>query len=170
VAAAVVVGAIAVGGWQLASHKGPPSGSTPPTTTPTTNPTRSTTAPGRRSTGTTSTTTTTVPTPTTLQPTSTTATLVTYLAPAGSYTVTFKATTGECWLGAQSQVNTTAYLKMWTLMPGETASYSASGPLVVKIGAPKAISVEVDGRPLTLPASNIDAYDISFVSGSTTSA
>lgn len=162
-AAAVVVGAIAVGGWQLASRSGPPSAS-PPTAT--------TIAPSTghsHGTGHTAPTTAPAATPTTLQPTSTSAALVTYTAPSGSYTISLTATSGTCWLGAQQQVNTTAYLAMWTLAPGQTATYHASGAVVIKIGAPKYVTIEVNGRRVDLPPGNIQAYDIRFATGAGTS-
>jgi hypothetical protein len=169
-AAAVVVGAIAVGGWQLVSHRNVPPVAPPPVSTTTSLPSK----PVSGGTATSTTTTTTIApvatTPSTLRPLSSSTTLATYEAPAGTYTVTFKATTGECWLGAQRAVDTTAYLQMWSLGPGETASYTASGPLVVKIGAPKYVKVEVDGIPVVLPPGNVQAFDISFVASSGTPA
>jgi hypothetical protein len=163
-AAAVVVGAIVVGGVELASHKSPTpvvQSSGPSTTVPTSGRAPAAGHPKARSTPAT--------TPTTFRPTSTSSTLVTYQAPAGSYTVSFTATAGECWLGAQQQANSSAYLQMWTLTPGQTATYKASGPLVVKIGAPKYVTIKVNGKPVVLPPGNVQAYDISFTTGAGTS-
>ncbi|MCU1491425.1 MAG: hypothetical protein JWM85_2830 [Acidimicrobiaceae bacterium] len=163
-AAAVVLGAIVVGGVELASHKSPTpvvQSSGPSTTVPTSGRAPAAGHPKARSTPAT--------TPTTFRPTSTSSTLVTYQAPAGSYTVSFTATAGECWLGAQQQANSSAYLQMWTLTPGQTATYKASGPLVVKIGAPKYVTIKVNGKPVVLPPGNVQAYDISFTTGAGTS-
>ena len=95
---------------------------------------------------------------------------MTYAAPVGPYTVTFAAVGGTCWLGAQQQVATTAYLQMWTLSSGQQASYHANGPLVVKIGAPHYVKMAVDGIPVVLPPGNVQPYDVSFTAGSGTPA
>jgi hypothetical protein len=168
-AAAVALGAVAVGGWQLASHKATPGHATAPTTPPS----RSTAPPERTRPATHHathrTTSTSTPPPNMLRPTSTSPSLVTYAAPAGSYTLTFSATTGACWLGAQAQVNTSAYLQMWTLQPGQSATYTASGPLVVKIGAPHYVTIRLDGKPVVLP-DYATPYDVSFSSSASASA
>lgn len=83
--------------------------------------------------------------------------------------MTFTATSGACWLGAQDSPTSSSYLQEWTLAPGQTVTYQATGPLAVKIGAPKYVTIKVDGRVVALPAGNIDAYDISFVSSTGTS-
>ncbi|HUY30410.1 MAG TPA: RodZ domain-containing protein [Acidimicrobiales bacterium] len=167
-AAAVALVALGVGGWQLESHSGPPVASSPP------QPTTPTTAPARASGVATPGTTTPPPVhrarPAALRPTSTSATLVTYVAPSGPYTVTFTAVGGTCWLGAQQQVASSSYLQMWTLTSGQRASYQANGPLVVKIGAPRYVTIAVDGEPVVLPPGNVQPYDISFTTGSGTPA
>lgn len=166
-AAAVAVVAVGVGGWQIESHNSPPAAAPPQVTTTTTVPARVATpaATGPRARATT-------PAGRTseLRPTSTSSTLVTYAAPAGPYTITFAAVGGTCWLGAQQQVATSAYLQMWTLSSGERASYHADGPLVVKIGAPRYVTISVDGVPVVLPPGNVQPYDVSFTAGSGTPA
>ncbi len=162
-AAAVALAAVAVGGWELASHNAPSvSGTAPTTTTPP--------APSHTSLPRSSGHARTPATQTTIEPTSSSVSLVTYQAPAGRYTLTFRATGGECWLGAQSQAATTSWLKMWLLTPGEQASYSWSGPLVVRIGAPRYVSISVNGTPLVLPPGNVRPYDVSLTTGTGTSA
>ncbi len=162
-AAAVAMAALAVGGWELTSHRAPSAPGTAPTTTAPTAPS-STSAP--RSSGHART----PATQTTIEPTSSSISLVTYQAPPGRYTITFRASGGECWLGAQSQAATTSWLKMWLLTPGEQASYSWSGPLVVRIGAPRYLSITVNGTPLVLLPGNVRPYDISLTTGTGTSA
>jgi hypothetical protein len=164
-AAAVAIGALAIGGYQLATHK---SGATASPSSPThlaaapqrarhhrTAPRRTPVAPPAA--------------PATLQPSSTSAGVVTYQLHAPAYTVSFSAASGACWLGAQQLVGG-PYVKMWTLAPGEQASYAATGPLVVKIGAPRYITIAVDGTPLALPAGRDQPYDVSLVPGSTATA
>lgn len=107
-------------------------------------------------------------TPTTLQPTSSSATVVAYAVPVGAYTVTFKTSSGACWLGAQAQPNG-PWLKMWSLNPGQSARYAASGPLVIRLGAPQYVSIEVNGVPVQLPAGKVNPYDISFTPSASTS-
>ncbi|MHB1974928.1 MAG: RodZ domain-containing protein, partial [Acidimicrobiales bacterium] len=164
-AAAVAIGALAVGSYQLASHK---SGT--PASTSTTSPARGaqTTTTRRRATHPRPSTAPTVA-PSTLQPTSTSASVVTYQVPATTYTVSFAAASGACWLGAQQQASG-PYVRMWTLAPGAQASYAASGPLVVKIGAPRYVSISVNGTPLVLPAGRDQPYDVSLVPGTSTAA
>ncbi len=164
-AAAVAIGALAVGSYQLASHK---SGTA--TSTSITSPARGaqTTTTRRRATHPRPSTAPTVA-PSTLQPTSTSASVVTYQVPATTYTVSFAAASGACWLGAQQQASG-PYVRMWTLAPGAQASYAASGPLVVKIGAPRYVSISVNGTPLVLPAGRDQPYDVSLVPGTSTAA
>ena len=164
-AAAVAVGALAVGSYQLASHK-----SGPGTSTSTTSPARGAQAntASRRATRPRPSTAPTVA-PSTLQPTSTSASVVTYQVPATTYTVSFAAASGACWLGAQQQASG-PYVRMWTLAPGAQATYAASGPLVVKIGAPRYVSISVNGTPLVLPAGRDQPYDVSLVPGTSTAA
>ncbi len=122
-----------------------------------------TTPPGRQeSGGATETTTTTTPsttvTPKVLHPISRTNLLVTYLVPKPTYTLVFSAT-APCWLGAQRRTNGT-YLWMDTLAAGKTTSYSASGPRLIRLGAPRAISITLNGIPVALPKGNVESYII----------
>ncbi|HVC26482.1 MAG TPA: hypothetical protein VND23_12065 [Acidimicrobiales bacterium] len=167
-AAAVALVALGVGGWQLESHSSPPVALAPqqPATATTVAPAASraghagaTTLPPARP-----------QRPAAFRPMSTSASLVTYAAPSGPYTITFRATGGTCWLGAQQQVVSNTYLQMWTLASGESASYRASGALVVKIGAPRYVSISVAGEPVVLPPGNVQPYDISFTTGTGTPA
>jgi hypothetical protein len=105
------------------------------------------------------TTTTTTATPKVLDPIATTNFLVTYVVPKSTYTLVFSAT-AACWLGAQRRTNGT-YLWMDTLEAGKQTSYTASGPRLIRIGAPRAISsVTLDGIPVALPAGNVLSYVI----------
>ncbi len=187
-AAAVAIGAIGAGGWQLAHqsspvHAGAPAASTSGGHTATTSSTGGSATKGstpaggtghagggtRGSGGTPPASTPPASTPPAggssgaLQPTSTvTGSVVAYAAPAGSYTITFAVTgTSNCWLGAQGQLGG-PYLWMQTVPPGGTASYTASGPVVIRLGAPPVVSVHVNGRLVALPAGKTQPYDLSF--------
>jgi len=165
-AAAVALSALGVGVWQLAgSREHTPSAVTSTSTTPTSVPARSA---GAGASGGSSTPKQQGHTPTTLQPTSSSATIVAYAAPAGTYTVTFKTSTGACWLGAQAQPNG-PWLKMWSLNPGQSAQYTANGPLILRLGAPQYVSIQVNGVPVQLPAGKVNPYDISFTPSASTS-
>ena len=101
-----------------------------------------------------------------LQPTSTTSSLVVYQAPASHYTITFSVTgSSDCWLGAQASPGG-QYLWMQTVPAGGTASYTANGPVVIRLGAPPVVSVEVNGIKVALPPGNVQPYDISFTPSS----
>jgi hypothetical protein len=107
---------------------------------------------------------TTVPAPTTLpktlQPVSATSTDVSFAAPAGSYTVTFTDTTGTCWLGI-AQTSGGVYVWQDTLTGGQSTTYKASGPIVIRVGAPPYVKVTVNGIPAQLPGYS-QPYDVSF--------
>lgn len=97
-----------------------------------------------------------------LQPTSSSASVVDYAAPASSYTISFSVSgSSPCWLGAQAQPGG-PYLWMQTVPAGGTASYTASGPVVIRLGAPPSVTVTVNGRQVALPSGNVQPYDISF--------
>jgi hypothetical protein len=93
-----------------------------------------------------------------LHPIATTKLLVTYVVPKSAYTLVFSAT-AACWLGAQRRANG-IYLWMDTLEAGKSTSYSASGPRLIRLGAPRAVSITLDGIPVALPAGNIASYVI----------
>ena len=103
-------------------------------------------------------TTTTTTTPTVLNPISTTNLLVTYVVPKSTYTLVFSAT-AACWLGAQRRANG-QYLWMDTIQAGQSTSYSASGPRLIRLGAPRAVSITFDGIPVALPSGNVQSYAI----------
>lgn len=167
-AAAVVVGALAVGGYELASSRSPSSPSQGSASA------ASTTSPAPRSGGAAaqhrahaSTTTTTAPAPSThahksgLQPTSVSAAVVSYTVPSSSYTVTVTASTaGACWVGVQPSANAASYLWMDTLAPGATASYKATGTVAVRVGNPGVLSLQVNGQKVNLPPGRSQVYDV----------
>jgi hypothetical protein len=102
--------------------------------------------------------TTTTAAPTVLDPASVTRKLVVYDVASATYTVRFEAT-APCWLGSQSTVGG-PYLWMDTLEAGQTTTYGATGTRVIRLGAPKALSVSVNGIPVALPPGNIQPYDL----------
>jgi hypothetical protein len=179
-AAVVAIGALGAGGWQLAADaggRGHPSaasrtsrGSRPALTPPSSTSASSASARGASgSTG--SSTPTTAPqaagrsggvTAGMLQPTSTSTSLVVYEPPVSHYTITFSVTgSSPCWLGAQASPGG-PYLWMQTVPPGGTTSYTANGPVVIRLGAPPVVSVAVNGMKVALPAGNVQPYDLSF--------
>lgn len=104
--------------------------------------------------------TTTTTTPSTLVPVSTSSTDVAFVAPTGKYTVALIDTGGVCWVGIQ-QTSGGPYIWQETLDAGQDASYTASGPLVVRIGAPRYLEVKVNGVPARLPGF-VQPYDLTF--------
>lgn len=98
--------------------------------------------------------------PSALVPVSTSSTDVAFVAPKGTYTVQLTDTGGTCWVGIQ-QTSGGPYVWQETLNAGQTASYRATGPLVVRIGAPKFLGVKVNGIPARLPG-YVQPYDLTF--------
>lgn len=97
-----------------------------------------------------------------LKPTASSGSVVDYAAPSGTYTISFVVSgSSPCWLGAQAQPGG-PYLWMQTVPAGGTTSYTANGSVVIRLGAPPSVSVEVNGRPVALPSGNVQPYDISF--------
>jgi hypothetical protein len=113
----------------------------------------------RGATSTTTTSTTTTTTPTTLTPTSVTATDVSFTAPSGDYTLSFQATTGACWVGIQPSGGGT-WLFAETLDAGQSATYKGSGALVVRLGAPTYIDLDVNGLAAKLPSALTQPYNV----------
>ncbi len=99
-------------------------------------------------------------TPSALIPVSTSPTQVAFVAPKGSYTVQMSDTGGVCWIGIQ-QTSGGPYVWQDTLYAGQTTTYKASGPLVIRIGAPKYLGVKVNGLPARLPGF-VQPYDVVF--------
>ena len=93
---------------------------------------------------TTTTTATTTTVPATLKPTLVTASVVSFTAPSGQYTLGFEATGGACWIGIK-QSTVGPWLFAETLNAGQSATYHASGALVVTLGAPAFIGLRVTG-------------------------
>lgn len=156
--AAVAVLGLALLGWSLAgqaAHKAvapPPAsdvtsqhshGSQPPASSTTTSTTR----------------------PKTLVPTSSSSSVVAFDLASTSYVLTFADSgTAGCWVGVQANAGG-PWLWMTTLAPGQSATYRASGPTVVRLGAPKYVGVQVNGVPAELPGYSLP-YDLVFRAGS----
>lgn len=100
---------------------------------------------------------------------STTATSATVRAPAGTYQVVINAS-APCWVGFErSKSPSGPWLADATIgtSASSSESVSASGPLVVAIGAPKAVtSIEVNGVALSLGSLPPESYDLYFTSTS----
>lgn len=155
IAAAGIVAVLALGtviGLLATAGGGPRHAGGPTTTRPASGPT-TTTRPVV----------TTTSAPTELQPTSANSSVVTFAMPAGGYTLSFSDVGGLCWVGAQ-QSSGGPYVWQETLSSGQSASYRASGPLIVRLGAPKFLTLRVNGELAKLPG-YIQPYDLSFVGG-----
>ncbi len=151
-AAALALAALALGGARLLAfhhHLHAAGHQHAPVTHP--SPPSSTSAPSRTSTTT---------TPTALVPVSTSSTDVAFVAPKGSYTLDMADSGGLCWVGIQ-QTSGGPYIWQDTLGAGQTTSYRASGPLVIRIGAPRFLGVRVNGVPVRLPGF-AQPYDVTF--------
>ncbi len=150
-AVAVILIALSLVGVHLAASSSQAAGSTRPTTSH-----RAGAGHHRRHghapTGTTA--------PSALVPVSTSPTEVAFVAPKGSYTVQMTDTGGLCWIGIQ-QTTGGPYVWQDTLIAGQTTTYKASGPLVIRIGAPKYLGVKVNGLPARLPGF-VQPYDVVF--------
>jgi len=158
-AAAVALLAVALLGWKLAGSGGHKSAS-PPATNSSGSHHRA--SGGHHHAPSPSTTTT---LPSTLKPVSTSSTVVAFNVTSKSYVLTFADSGTEgCWIGVQASQNG-PWLWMTTLGPGQAATYDASGPTVVRLGAPKYVGVKVDGVPAELPGFSLP-YDLTFSAGS----
>lgn len=166
-AAAVVVGALAVGGYEIAASRGPSAHNNAPTATTTNStPAKSgtsgapgTTTPKSQHTGTSQ--------PSNmLEPKTQSSALVTYSVPATTYTLTLSAdASGACWVGVEQSANG-PYLWMDTLAPGATATYQATGAIFVRIGNPRVLTLAVNGEKVDLPNGRTQVYNASLVPAS----
>lgn len=166
-AAAVVVGALAVGGYEIAASRGPSTHNNPPTATTTnstpaksgTSGTPGTTTPKSQHTGTSQ--------PSNmLEPKTQSSALVTYSVPATTYTLTLSAdASGACWVGVEQSANG-PYLWMDTLAPGATTTYQATGAIFVRIGNPRVLTLAVNGEKVDLPNGRTQVYNASLIPAS----
>jgi len=120
---------------------------------------------GSTSTTTTLASTTTTTLPTTLKPTSVTASVVSFTAPSGRYTLDFAASGGACWIGVE-QSTAGPWLFAETLRNGQSATYKASGALVVTLGAPDFIGMRVNGLLAQLPTGVSQSYSVELTPAS----
>lgn len=136
IAAAVVV-IVLVTGLAIAGAHSRPHGTTTTTTHKrNTRPTQSTT-------------TTTAPRPTTFTPSSTNSEGGSYALPFPSYTLSFKATTGNCYVQITNASGQTPYAQV--LDAGATYQLVLTGNSQVVLGAPSSVTVQVDRTPVTFP-------------------
>jgi Domain of unknown function (DUF4115) len=101
-------------------------------------------------------------------PTSTTQNIVTFPLSASSFTITFSST-APCWIGILPSQHG-QYVWMTTVEAGTMTTYHASAPVYVRIGAPQYLVVRVNGVRLALPPKKIQPYDVTFTVGSSISA
>jgi len=95
-----------------------------------------------------------------ITPTAATAYSATYGAPSSSYTVAIGAS-APCWVMATA--GTTGKV-VWTgtIAAGGSHSISASGTMVVRLGAPSDAAVTMNGRKVQLPTSFRSPLDLTF--------
>jgi len=105
-------------------------------------------------------TTTTTAVPPSFSPSSTSGTDVTYSLPFSSYTITFKAATGACYVQITNSSGTTPYAQV--LNQGSTEQIVLSGTSKVTLGAPSDITIEVDRTPVTFPTPLPAPMNITF--------
>jgi RodZ C-terminal domain len=109
----------------------------------------------------TTTTSTTAPPPT-FTAASTSGNDATYSLPFASYTVTFKATTGACYVQITNSAGLVPYAQ--SLAAGATEQLVLTGTSKVTLGAPSQITIAVDRTPVTLPTPLPAPLNITFES------
>ncbi|MGH8995089.1 MAG: RodZ domain-containing protein [Acidimicrobiales bacterium] len=149
IAAAVAVIVLVTGLAIAGAHSRSPHKTAPPTTVH-----------HQRHSGTTSTTTT-APPPT-FTAASTSGNDATYSLPFASYTVTFKATTGACYVQITNSAGLVPYAQ--SLAAGATEQMALTGTSKVTLGAPSHITITVDRTPVTLPTPLPGTLNITFES------
>jgi len=155
VAAALAIAAVAVAAISLSGGGAHKSGNAATTTT----------LKHRGGGSPTTTTVTATTTPSSFKPTSVTATDVSFTAPSGHYTLAFQASGGACWIGIE-QSTAGPWLYEQTLSNGQSATYKGSGPLVVRLGAPAYIALQMDGLPVELPSGVTQTYNVDLTPAS----
>ncbi|MHB1508162.1 MAG: hypothetical protein ACYCST_00715 [Acidimicrobiales bacterium] len=88
----------------------------------------------------------------------------TFDVPPGHYKLSFTAVSGACWVGIGKQLGASTLLWAETVQKGSRASYVASGPLAVELGAPEYASVRINGVRVKIPA-GVTAYNLLFTAG-----
>jgi hypothetical protein len=87
--------------------------------------------------------------PTSFVAATSTPTSATYVPPAPTYTLTLTATTGACWVTVKSSTGSTVFSQ--TLASGQTQSVPLTGAGTIDLGAPSALTVTLDRKPVVLP-------------------
>jgi hypothetical protein len=164
---AALVGVAIVGGLFLAGHRHHPQAAATTTTAPAHG--SATTAGSATTVGHVTTTTahhghpkaTTTTAPTSFTAATSTANSALYVPPATSYTLTFIATTGQCWIQATSTASG-SNLYVGVLSQGSSQTVNATGVTKVTIGAPSAFSAALDGVPVVMPSSLGSPFVLTF--------
>jgi hypothetical protein len=105
--------------------------------------------------------TTTLPPPVSL-PQSSTSSMATYDVSASSFSLSFAATSGPCWVDATSSTSG-ATLFAGTLQAGTNHAMTVTGPVTVIIGAPTVLAVGVNGSPVAMPSGFETPFTMLFV-------
>jgi hypothetical protein len=108
----------------------------------------------------TSTTTSTAP-PTVSEPQAGTAHTATYQVTEQSYSLSLAATAGECWVEATTTANGSVLFTA-TLLPGQSHTIAATGPVTVIAGAPGSFAATVNGSAVTLPLGYQAPFTLTF--------
>jgi hypothetical protein len=108
--------------------------------------------------------------PPSIEPLSSSDAVVSYSVPYSTYSITFQ-TTGECWIGVTpSSGPDGTYSAMKTVPPNGTWNYQANGAVVVRIGAPDVLTIEINGEAVALPAGRLNPYNITLTPSPSASA
>jgi hypothetical protein len=84
-----------------------------------------------------------------------------YQVAATSYSLSFAATTGECWVEATNTA-TGSVLFTAILFSGQSHTIAATGPVTVIAGAPAAFSATINGSAVSLPSGYQAPFTLSF--------
>ncbi len=95
--------------------------------------------------------------PSSFTATASTATSATYVPPTPSYTLTLTATTGACWVTVKSSTGSSVFSQ--TLAAGQSKSMPLTGASTIDLGAPGALTLTLDRKPVVLP----NGYQTPFV-------
>jgi Domain of unknown function (DUF4115) len=98
-------------------------------------------------------------------PQSSTSSTATYAVGGGTFSLSFAATSGPCWVDATNSTSG-ATVFAGTLEPGKNQAVNVTGPLTVIIGAPSVLAVSVNGSPVALPSGFETPFTMLFVTPS----
>jgi len=98
--------------------------------------------------------------PATFSPASTSGNVVTYSLPFSSYTASFTAVNGSCYIQVTTATGAVPYAQV--LAMGATEQLVLTGSSKIVLGAPSYVTVQVDRTPVTFPTPLPAPLDITF--------